>query len=72
MKNRRAQFEITTLDKEPRDCFPFIPTSCQVCLLVEEDFLSCPTATQCPMLDHIVFHGSFALSSPCNVGKRKD
>jgi len=40
--------------------------------IVEEDLLSGPTATQSPMSDHAVFHRSFALSSPCNVGKRKD
>jgi len=72
MKNRRARFEIARLDKETHDCCLCTPTSGEVYLLVEEDLLSCFTATQCPMSDHIVFHRSFELSSPCNVGKRKD
>jgi hypothetical protein len=71
MKYRRAQFEMTRMDNETPDYCVFIPTSGQVCLFVEEDMLGCPTATQSPMSDHIVFHRSLALSSPCNVGKRK-
>lgn len=59
------------MDKETPDCCVFVPTSGQVRLLVEEDMLGVSTSTHSPMSDHIVFHRSLALSSPCNVGKRK-
>ena len=71
MKYRRAQFEITRMDKEMPDCSVFIAASVQVHLLVERDLLSSRTATQSPMSDLTIFHRSLALSSPCNVGKRK-
>jgi len=71
MKYRGAQLEVTRLDKKTPDCCVFIPTSGQVCLPIKEDLLSCLTATQPPVSDHIVFHRSLTLSSPCTVGKRK-